>query len=212
MNGFEKRRERKKKDILDSAGVLFFKKGFKDTSVEEISALAAVSPVSVYNFFGTKANLYVKTIEAAFNAAMDAYEKILESENNFQEKLLAFLRYKVTSRTNMSPDYFTSADISNPAVRSVLEKMKEKRVIPFFRRLVDEGKKEGAIDGAITESSVILYLNIVSAGLSDLRIAEAFSRDESLSLGIGKLLLFGFCGAPESCSGSDKSPGASRNN
>ena len=50
MNGFEKRREQKKKDILAAAGKLFFEKGFKETSVEEIAKLAKVSPVSVYNF------------------------------------------------------------------------------------------------------------------------------------------------------------------
>ncbi len=57
MNGFERRRELKKKSILQAAYDLFSARGIKDVGIAEIAQKAAVSQVSIYNFFDSKENL-----------------------------------------------------------------------------------------------------------------------------------------------------------
>lgn len=198
MNGFEKRREQKKKEILDAAMKIFFEKGFKDTSVEEIATLAKVSPVSVYNFFDTKGNLYVRTIEAAFYAAMDVYDEILNSEKSFYEKLLAFMQYKVSSRSNINPDYFKPDDLTNPEICAIIAEIRQKKILPFFCKLVKQGKSEGAIDNSLDLESVMLYINIFFTGLTNPQLVKTISDNKKLSIDIGKLFLFGFSGASSS--------------
>jgi AcrR family transcriptional regulator len=202
MNGFERRREQKKKAILEAAGKVFFDKGFKDTNMEEIAALAEVSPVSVYNFFGTKSNLYVRVIEEAFYEAMDDYDRILNSDMSFYGKLLEFMKYKMSTRSAANPDFFKHEDLMNPEIAAIISEVKEKRILPFFCKLVEQGKEEGAIDKSIDIQSVIMYINIFTSGLTNPQIAETLSNDSKLTLDMGKLFLFGFAGS----SGSGQVP------
>ncbi|WP_202710611.1 TetR/AcrR family transcriptional regulator [Sporosalibacterium faouarense] len=194
MNGFEKRREEKKKAILDAASKLFFKNGYKETNVEEIAEVANVSPASVYNFFDTKTNLYVKTIEKAFYEAMDKYDEILNSSRSFHEKLMAFIKYKVNSQDSMSPDYFKAEDMQNPEIVVIISEVTKTRIIPFFVKLVKQGKEEGAVDESIDVNSVMTYINIFATGLATTQILKKMPKDQKLSEDIGKLFLFGFSG------------------
>jgi AcrR family transcriptional regulator len=194
MNGFEKRREQKKEGILAAARKLFFEKGFKETSVEKIAKLAQVSPVSVYNFYNTKKNLYVRTIEAAFYESMDVYDEILNSEKSFYEKLFEFILYKISSREKIHPDYFKPEDLIDPEICAVIADVKEKRILPFFEKLIEQGKKEGTINGSIDTESVMLYINIFSSGLTDPQLVKTISDNKKLSEDIGNLFLFGFGG------------------
>lgn len=204
MNGYEKRREQKKKEILMAASELFLENGFKATSVEGIAALAKVSPVSVYNFFGTKGNLYSRAIECEFHKAMDLYDEILAGEKSFHEKLLQFIHYKVSSRERISPDFFSPQDLSNPDICAVISDIREKRILPFFRRLVEQGKAEGAIDKTIRMESVMIYINIFSAGLAHSQFTSSMTDNKNLSEDIGKLFLFGFSGKPGSTVASNE--------
>lgn len=202
MNGFEKRREEKKAAILKAAEVVFFKKGFKDASIEEIAGEAKVSPASVYNFFDTKMNLYIKTIEKAFYNAMDKYDEILNSDQSFHEKLLAFIKYRIDSRNGLNPDYFKQEDLKNPELAKIVAEVTRVRIIPFFLQLVQQGKAEGAIDNDIDAEAVILYINIFASGLMNANLQQKISGNERLSAGVGKLFLFGFAGNNENDTGN----------
>ena len=45
---------KKKQAIIQAALQLFKEKGFKETSIKSIAEVAEVSPVSIYNYFGSK--------------------------------------------------------------------------------------------------------------------------------------------------------------
>ena len=51
MNGFEKRRLKKKNSILIAALTLFKQYGYRKVTVAEIADKASVSQVSIYNYF-----------------------------------------------------------------------------------------------------------------------------------------------------------------
>lgn len=44
----------KKKEVANAALTLFKEKGFAETSIKEFAALAHVSQVPIYNYFGSK--------------------------------------------------------------------------------------------------------------------------------------------------------------
>lgn len=54
MNGFEKRRQQKKKQILESLTDMVMTRNFKEIGVREIAQHAGVSPGSIYNFLAIK--------------------------------------------------------------------------------------------------------------------------------------------------------------
>ena len=53
----ERQKRRRQQVILDAATRLIGEKGFDDTSIEEIAALAEVGVATVYNYFGSKTEL-----------------------------------------------------------------------------------------------------------------------------------------------------------
>lgn len=63
----EKQKERRQRVILDAATELIGRKGFDDTSIEEIAERAEVGVATVYNYFGAKSELlramFVRYIE-----------------------------------------------------------------------------------------------------------------------------------------------------
>ncbi len=53
----ERQKERRSREILDAAAALIGEKGYDETSVEEIAAMAEVGVATVYNYFGSKNEL-----------------------------------------------------------------------------------------------------------------------------------------------------------
>src|SRR5215472_554046 len=81
---------RKHKAIIDAATGLFLRKGYQDTSVEEIAALAAVGKQTVYKHFADKQRLFsaiilgnITTAEGFTTAAAD----ILRDTDDLQRDL-----------------------------------------------------------------------------------------------------------------------------
>ena len=58
-----------KRAILDAATTLFAERGFRDTSVREICALAEANIAAVNYHFGNKAALYTQVIKRAYESA-----------------------------------------------------------------------------------------------------------------------------------------------
>src|SRR5215831_17262935 len=52
--GFERRTQRKRAAILDASEALFLERGIAEVAVTDIARQAQVSPVTIYNYFGTK--------------------------------------------------------------------------------------------------------------------------------------------------------------
>jgi AcrR family transcriptional regulator len=58
----EKQRAKRRLQIEDAANDLFISKGFSETTIEEISEQALVSPATVYNYYGTKGVLLLALV------------------------------------------------------------------------------------------------------------------------------------------------------
>src|SRR5690625_2379966 len=80
MDGFKKRTEQKKKDILDAALKLVIKYGIKKVSINEIAKDADVSQVTIYNYFGSKDQLIDEVIAYYINNLWIEYEEIIYSD------------------------------------------------------------------------------------------------------------------------------------
>jgi len=63
--------DRKRKAILEAAMGVFLKKGYLDTSMEEIAALAQVSKQTVYKQFSSKESLFIEIVTRMTGTASD---------------------------------------------------------------------------------------------------------------------------------------------
>lgn len=77
MEGLQKRKERTRDGILRVSLELFRDYGIKKVSIGDIARRADVSPVTIYNHFGSKEKLVRETVKYLSIRLLDKYRAII---------------------------------------------------------------------------------------------------------------------------------------
>jgi len=153
MDGFERRKQKKIEQIYTAVWQLVQKHGAAKASVQEIAEWARVSPATIYNYFGTKEQIYSDMLEAWVDKQLSIYEEILGLEQSYPDKIKAIIVMEAKNIKAM-PD-----EIDLP-LRS------REKLQSFFMKLVSMGKQEGAIRGdyseALIERYFFMYMNEIN--------------------------------------------------
>lgn len=160
MNQYQKTTEKKKQAIIQAALQLFKEKGFKDTSIKSIAEAAEVSPVSIYNYFGSKDNLVALCVNDLFEEITQQAEDILNSNLDFKTKLdhaFALCQEKMSQQIS---EYFQDKLVKEPTFSTLLAKAITVKKRDIYRAYIELGKEEGAI---AEDLSTELVLNVMDA-------------------------------------------------
>jgi len=195
MNGFERRRESKKKSIFQAAFQLFTTNGIRNTTIAEIAEKAHVSQVSIYNFFGSKEELVREVIFGYMDEGLKASEKVLESKIPYHEKLEKLLFITDSAERQTGAEFFQSAIASDPLIGRLIGEYYLTRTEPFIIRLVDNGKVEGFINPDVSTEAIKLYIRALQGVLSQ------FNTSKKVILDLDTLFFYGLYGKPREFSG-----------
>ena len=160
MNQYQKTTEKKKQAIIQAALRLFKEKGFKDTSIKSIAEAAEVSPVSIYNYFGSKDNLVALCVNDLFDEITQQAEDILNSDLDFKTKLdhaFALCQEKMSQQIS---DYFQDKMVKEPTFSTLLARAITVKKRDIYRAYIHLGKEEGLI---AEDLSTELVLNVMDA-------------------------------------------------
>lgn len=160
MNQYQKTTEKKKQAIIQAALRLFKEKGFKGTSIKSIADVAEVSPVSIYNYFGSKDNLVALCVNDLFEEITQQAEDILKSNLAFNTKLDQALDLCQEKMSQQISDYFQDKTVRDPAFSSLLTKAITAKKRDIYRTYINLGKEEGLI---ARDLSTELILNVMDA-------------------------------------------------
>ena len=160
MNQYQKTTEKKKQAIIQAALQLFKEKGFKETSIKSIAEVAEVSPVSIYNYFGSKDNLVALCVNDLFEEITQQAEDILKSNLAFNTKLDQALDLCQEKMSQQISDYFQDKTVRDPAFSSLLTKAITAKKRDIYRTYINLGKEEGLI---ARDLSTELILNVMDA-------------------------------------------------
>lgn len=160
MNGFERRKQRKIEQIYDTAFQLFAKYGFQKVSVNEIAEQAGVAPATIYNYFGTKEQLYADTLLIWMDRQLAQYEDILDSERSFPEKTKEIMLYEVKHLKVLTDELQKAPASDRNSLMQMMERYSEQRIMRFFMKFVAMGKQEGYIREDFSEELMMLYFNM----------------------------------------------------
>lgn len=160
MNQYQKTTEKKKQSIIQAALHLFKEKGFKETSIKSIAEVAEVSPVSIYNYFGSKDNLVTLCVNDLFEEITQQAEDILKSNLAFNTKLDQALDLCQEKMSQQISDYFQDKTVRDPAFSSLLTKAITAKKRDIYRTYINLGKEEGLI---ARDLSTELILNVMDA-------------------------------------------------
>ena len=160
MNQYQKTTEKKKQAIIQAALQLFKEKGFKDTSIKAIAEVAEVSPVSIYNYFGSKDNLVTLCVDDLFEEITQQAEDILNSNLDFKTKLdhaFALCQEKMSQQISA---YFQDKMVEDSVFSTFLTKAITAKKRDIYRAYIKLGKEEGLI---AEDLSTELILNVMDA-------------------------------------------------
>ena len=160
MNQYQKTTEKKKQAIVQAALRLFKDKGFKETSIKSIAEAAEVSPVSIYNYFGSKDNLVTLCVNDLFEEITQQAEDILNSNLDFKTKLdhaFALCQEKMSQQISA---YFQDKMVEDSVFSTLLTRAITAKKRDIYRAYIHLGKEEGLI---AKDLSTELVLNVMDA-------------------------------------------------
>ncbi|MFE8697396.1 TetR/AcrR family transcriptional regulator [Cytobacillus sp. FJAT-53684] len=160
MDGFEKRREQKKKDILTAALALFIEYGIQKVSIAEIAKKANVSQVTIYNYFESKDNLAKCVFKFYVDQVWDEQKKFLESDLPFNEKITKLMFEKGAIINQISEKFLQDFMKDYASGQSYVEELYINDALPLFIEFFNKGRAQGYIDSSISNEAILLYLKM----------------------------------------------------
>jgi TetR/AcrR family transcriptional regulator len=92
----ERERLEHRRQILESAERVFVCKGYHTATVDEIARDAEFAAGTIYNFFESKEDLYIRVIEKVVREFIDLFESAVAAKKTPTEAIAALIRLKLT--------------------------------------------------------------------------------------------------------------------
>jgi AcrR family transcriptional regulator len=177
-------REIKRDAVIRAAARAFNRKGYHNTSLDDIAAALEVTKPTVYYYVSNKEQLLFECFVAGIEGIRAAFREVRSLEANARERLKAVLRHygeSVASEFGWCMVRAEDQDLS-PAMSGHIKAMKSE-IDQGIRRLLREGIQDGSIhpcDPKMTAFALAGALNWIahwyreSQGLTGAQIADAF--------------------------------------
>ena len=195
MNQYQKTTEKKKQAIIQAALRLFKEKGFKETSIKSIAEAAEVSPVSIYNYFGSKDNLVTLCVNDLFEEITQQAEDILKSNLAFNTKLDQALDLCQEKMSQQISDYFQDKMVRDPAFSSLLTKAITAKKRDIYRTYINLGKEEGLISRDLSTELILNVMDALNSVGNQLAHSDNLETDVKQ---IHQIVLYGILGKKKS--------------
>ncbi len=194
MDGFEKRRDDKKKAITQTALKLFDQYGFEKVSMTDIAKKAHVSRASIYNFFESKDNLRRIIIKDILDDSIEKVQKLLEEQGDFIDKVSKYVQVRTWYYGKYSLQFFVDTVESDPELRQCFDDFAAAHR-QLLMKFIDEGRQSGVFSPDISNTAIEMYLDIFQLYyLNNMRngeIRDKFERNPKLAQEMTMLFLDG---------------------
>lgn len=168
MNGFERRRERKREAIRQSALDLYMQHGLSSVSIAAIAEAAGVSQVTIYNYFGSKDGLTRDVIVCYLDQYLKDFEAFCQGDLPYPEKLKHLL-LRSGAFDHLHIEFMETFLSDDPEMAEIIANY-EAKLIPLFMAFIEEGKRLGYFNSALSTETVLFYIHLFnSQALSKLR-------------------------------------------
>lgn len=194
MNGFQKRTDKKKKDIIDVAVKLFEKYPPNKVKIRDIASKASVSTFTIYNYFKNKEGLVFEIIKNIVSHQVECLSEIKDSENSFPEKIRRIVLLQNQVLYKFHPDfmnYFISeSDIDEYLTETYQVKLKE-----ILLSVINQGKQEGYVDPQLPNSLIISIFQLFNNDLaSENSLILANHQIADIQAKILEIIIYGISG------------------
>jgi AcrR family transcriptional regulator len=138
-------RQDKKESILNTAKQMFDRYGVQKTNLDEMARRARVAKATIYNYFGSKDQVYIEVLKREANEIVEKVSKAIEQARSPMEKLRAFIytRFRqVREAVNVFSVYREWSVPISSKVKNVRDHFFE-REMNILQVILEEGVREG---------------------------------------------------------------------
>lgn len=164
------KRDRSLARILDAAVRLFATKGYWNSTLEEVAAVAGFTKGAVYYHFKSKERLLLKVLETIEMRSIDAtIEGVQHSGGSPSQRLESFVKHQTqwaaTHPEDLAVMILMSVEISRvkSKIRSQMFRIYGK-LGDFLETIIDAGKLTGEFSTRQNTKDIVLYLEAVHDG------------------------------------------------
>lgn len=178
-------------DIVTTAKDLFWKHGLRRVTVEEICTVAGVSKMTFYKYFKNKNELAITIIENMFDENMKKFNKMMQSDISFEEKMKMQVRMKLEGTKDMSEEFVKDVfGGKETEIRKCWEKLANEAigtVINHYR----EAQMKGWMRKDIKIEFILYVINKFFEFVNDGQLISHYDTMQDLTVEINKFFLYG---------------------
>ena len=173
---------KKRESILITAKHMFARYGVRKTNLNEIAYMARVAKATIYNYFGSKEQIYFELLNLEANELMDKVSEATAQIASPLEKLRVFYRTRV-ARMKEASNVMNASWKGNENLRVQTNLVREgilKREIGLIQSILEEGVKTGVfhMDNIVRTARGISYaLRGLEAALPAAQSSEEMEAD-----------------------------------
>ncbi|MBO0452871.1 TetR/AcrR family transcriptional regulator [Candidatus Enterococcus murrayae] len=177
MNGFERRTQEKKDQVLQAAFILMnTDNGIENLTVDDVAKLANVGKTSIFKYFGSKENLIHEVFMRSMDEMSSTAKEIMAKNAPFEETLIAMSQNKINYLKKINKQfyldlmkYYTKKE-DNGFTRMMQEYTDQSFgiMLDMFHR----GRKEGKVDLKYSDEFLMLFFQALLEGISNPQIYE----------------------------------------
>lgn len=149
--------------LMEKAKELFIQFGYKAVSMDQIAEAAGISKATIYNYFPSKEELFVKVM---LNIADEAYKDLDNHLNNTDgaiAKIDVLINFSMEKLNQFSLAFYRDI-MTNPYITSKIMAIKKQKAREIFENIIKTGMENGEIRDIDVEFLVTL-LNIMIDGI-----------------------------------------------
>ncbi|HBN26455.1 MAG TPA: hypothetical protein DD405_03180 [Desulfobacteraceae bacterium] len=138
-------KQKKRESILEAAGKRFAKYGLTKTNIDEIARFARVAKATIYNYFGSKDNVYIEVLKREANITIEKISHSVDLEVLPGKKLIIFAK---TRFQNMSLPLNIFTLVRSDTEKMIPEAVKIRddlfeREVKIISSILNEGVEKG---------------------------------------------------------------------
>ncbi|MEK5641565.1 TetR family transcriptional regulator [Paenibacillus rhizosphaerae] len=177
MNGFEKRTQEKKNQVLEATFRLInTDAGIENVTIDEIAKHSNVGKTTIFKYFGSKENLIHEVFKSFLTQMGETAQKIMAENKPFEETIIAMSQNKIKYLEKVNKqfyldlmDYFTKRDDDG---LSLMMQQYVKESYSLMLDLFHRGRKEGKVDLKYSDEFLLIYFQALVEGISSPHIYQ----------------------------------------
>lgn len=171
MNGYEKRTQEKKNQVLEATFYLMnTATGIENLTMDDIAKNANVGKTSIFKYFGNKENLIKEVFEFFLNKIRETALEIMAENKPFEETLIAMSQNKINYLEKINKQFYLDLmDFATKKGDDGLSIMMQQYIKESYNIMLDlfhRGRKEGKVDLKYSDEFLLVYFQALVEGIS----------------------------------------------